>query len=289
MDEAQQEADYKKELEASGVEIPVDDSVESKKVEETPPEEPKPGKVEEPEKPLEPESKEVHKRSVYDALKEKKADLRSEREAREQAERERDELKRQLDDISQVNTPEKKETPTDLMEYAEQAGADPELVRRILEAKSAPIVDPEIAHRLEKFEQWQKQNAHVLEKQMFEEEFNRTVPTLQTMFPSANAEELSAMKSELDKFAHTTGMHDKELDYVAFKHREQLSALVSPRVRGMESKGRNQVEDSPTDWNPNADLTQMSAKQLETWEAEYNKAANAERNLVGSGKNRTML
>lgn len=291
MDESQIEADYKKELEANGVELPVDDSVESEKAEEAPPEAPKAEeKAEEAEKTPESEPREPRKRSIYDDLKEKKADLRSEREAREQAERERDELKQKLDEFSRTNSPEhKSDVPTDVLEYAEQAGADPELVRRILEARPAPVVDPSIAKGIEEFQQWKQQNAQILEKQLFEEEFTRTVPALQSMFPSANAEEINAMKSELDKFAHTPGMHDKDLDYVAFKHKEQLGALVSPRVRGMESKGRNQVDDSPTDWNPGADLTQMSAKQLEAWEAEYKKAVESSKSLVKSPGGKTIL
>lgn len=286
MDDAQKEADYKKELEANGVDIPENDSVESEKEEETP-EAPEAELAEEAEKQPEPEPRERVARQLSDKYKEKKAELKSEREAREQAESERDELKNQLDNISRTNSPENNGVPTDLMEYAEQAGADPELVRRILEARPVQVVDPSIAKGLAEFQQWKQQNSQVIEKQMFEEEFTRTLPALQSMFPNANTEELGAMKSELDKYAHTTGMHDKDLEYVAFKHRENLSALVSPRSRGMESKGRNQVEDSPTDWNPNADLTQMNATQLDAWEKKYNEAGK--KSIVGSGNNRRML
>lgn len=291
MDEAQKEADYKKELQDAGVEIPVDDSVESEKVEETPEAPEADKKAEEAEKPNESESREPRKRSIYDDYKDKKVELKSEREQREQAEHERDELKRQLEEVSQANSPEHKASPNGLLEYAEQAGADPELVKRIVEEarNGQQQIDPELKGRLERFENWQKQNASVLEKQMFEEEFNRTVPTLQSMFPTANTEELGTLKSELDKLSHSKEMHDKELDYVAFKHREHLSAFVSPKKVGMESKGRNQVGDNSSEFNPTADLTKMNAKELDAYEASYRKMVSEQGGVSGTGKNKILL
>jgi hypothetical protein len=277
---------YKKELQDAGVEIPV---AETPKEEETP-KEPEVEKTEEPEKPLETEPREQRKRSIYDDLKEKKQDLRAEKDAREQAERERDELRSQLESFQKENNLPEEES-NDLLEYAAQKGADPELVKRIVdEARSnQPQIDPELRSRLDKFENWQKQNAVVIEKQMFEEEFNKTIPSLKELFPSANPDELNTMKVELDKLSHSQEMHDKPLDYVAFKHREQLNAFISPRKVGIESKGRNQVEETPTEFNPNADLSKMSAKQLEAWEATYRAAINEQSGVTGNGKKKMLL
>lgn len=292
MDEAQKEADYKKILAENGVDLPKEEVEEPKpELEKEPAKEPEAAPEKEPEKPLVEEPKVERKRTIYDDYKEKKAEVKSEREAREEAEHERDELKRQLESLQDPDRVEKKEDPKDVLEYATEKGADPELVRRIIDEARAnqPKLDPEISQRLDRFESWQKQNAHVLEKQMFDEEFAQAAPKLKELFPGATAEELTAMKPELDKLSHSKEMHDKELDYVAFKNREHLSTLISPHKRGMESKGRNQVEDNSFEFDPSADLSRMNFAQQEAWNKMYQSAVATEKEKLHTSAGKRII
>lgn len=277
----QSEEDYKKELAAAGVEIPEDTPPEESTVEEPKvetPEEPKqePKKEEEPEKP---EEVIERKRSIYHDLKEKKHELRSEREAREQVEQERDELRRRLEEIQGANGSDA-EKSKDVVKYAEEVGADPVLVQRIIEEARAGVkaeIPEDLKNGLEEFKSWKQQNAELMDKQLFEKEFVQAIPSIQQMFPNATQEEITAMKSELDKLSHSKEMHDKELDYVVFKNRAHLESFVSPKKRGIESRGRIDSDDNSTEFNPNVDFSKMSPAQLETWEKTYAKAVEQDR------------
>ncbi len=75
--------------------------------------------------------------------------------------------------------------------------------------------------------------------------------------------------------SHSKDWHDKDLEYVAFKHKQELSALVSPKIKGMERKGRNDIDDNSFEFDPNADLSKMSQDAREKWYAEYQKAGKS--------------
>jgi hypothetical protein len=226
------------------------------------------------------EPKEQKKRSIYDKLKSTKSDLRSERELREQAERERDDFKRLLEERANAATPqERQEAQDELDAYAQEIGADAQALKRmkalfLKDVPQASLSDEDRA-AIEEIRQFKAQNQKVMEKQLFEEEFRSTVPTLKDMFPSASDEELDAMKGKLDELAHTKDFHDKSLDYVAFKHRTQLEQLVSPKKRGLEPRSRQEATEESFDFDPNADLSKMTPKQLEKWEANYRKLTSS--------------
>ena len=77
--------------------------------------------------------------------------------------------------------------------------------------------------------------SQAVEKQMFEEDFQKVTPALKELLPTASAEEMQAVKKEIDRLSHTKELHDKPLDYIAWKHKDTLTALVSPKKRGLES------------------------------------------------------
>lgn len=263
---------YKKELADAGVDV--------SDLKEEASEEPKEEVSEEPKEPNEPltteEPKEQRKRSIYDEYKEKKSELKTERELRADIERERDELREKLNAVATATTPtERADAQDELDAFASEIGADPQAIKRMRELflkDVKPQVDPELAKDLQEFKAWKAQNSEVVEKQLFEQEFSKVTPTIKDMFPKVSPEELSAIKTRLDEIAHSKEYHDKDLDYVAFKNKEILSALVSPKKRGLETRGRADAQGEESfDFDPNADYSKMSLKERERWETEYKK------------------
>jgi hypothetical protein len=286
------EEEYLKELEESGVDV-TDVTTEEPIPEESQPVEPEVPKEEEPKETetIEPEPKEQHKRSIYEEYKEKKAELKSERDLREQAERERDELRTKYESLQNADTPKEKQEATDKLEqFAKKIDADPQALKEMRELflADAPKTDPAIAEKLEKFEAWQRENAKVIEKSRFEEEFTSVLPTLKETLPNASDEELTKIKARIDELSHTKEYHDKELDYVIFKNKTELSKLVSPKKRGMESKDKKDVMEESFDFDPNADYSKMTIKEREQWEEGYKKFTSGE-GIVKDGKGRSLL
>lgn len=262
------EEEYKKELLANGVDVPDVKEPETKEPAQEPEE--KEPKEDLPETPKE-------KRSIYDEYKDKKLELKEERERREVVEQELAELRQKLD---KADTPKEKEAVGDeFEEFAKEINADPEALRkmRALFLKDVkPSDDPDLKKDLEEFKAWKSQNQQAIETQAFEKEFSQVAPALKELFPDATADEINDIKKELDSLSHTKEMHDKELDYVIFKHKEDLKAFVSPKKRGMESKERQDINSDTIDFNPEADYSKMTAKEREQWEAAYKNLSKRE-------------
>lgn len=276
-----EETKYKEELLKNGVDLPELKAEEKK--EEAPAPEVKKEEPKEPE-PLQEEPKEQRKRSIYDDFKENKRELKSERELREQAERERDDLARQVANFNQQGT-EDEEPEDEFTAFARKTNADPEAVRELVAlARKGNQIDPALQKDLQEFKKWKSQNAGVLESQMFAEEFAKTLPSLKEMFPTVDENELSSLRKEIDVISHKTEWHDKDLDYVVFKNKDHLSQFVSPKKKGMETKGRADVDVSTFEFDGNADLSKMSSEERSKWEAEYHKAGKANEIRTEGGK-----
>lgn len=260
---------------------------------ETPEAEPKPEGESEDEPEVEVETlkiepKEPKKRSIYHDLKDTRNDLKSEREAREKAERELTELKSKLDAKPPTET-----KADDLDAFAAKIGADPQALKEMKEffIKDLPqsTISPELQTKLEEFEKWQQSNSSAIEAQQFETEFQSAVPQIQKMFPNASVEDIASMKKEIDTLAHSPEFHDKEIDYIAFKNQEKLATFITPRKRGLESKGRVDATHTPTTFDPNADITKMSPKEAEAWEKSYNETMKNSELTTDSIGRRVML
>ena len=237
--------------------------------------------------PLQIEPKEQKPRSIYDEYKDKKAELKSERELREQAERERDELKATLEAAARAVTPKQKQDAADELEaFAQKIKADPAAIREMRDLflkGHKPEIDEALLNDLKEFKDWKAQNAEAIEAQRFEAEFQQSQPALKELFPAASPEEMQAIKKELDVLSHTKEFHDKPLDYVAFKHKEKLGALISPRRRGMESNERkHDAESDSFEFDPSADLSKMTPKQAEQWERHYRSLGKSDALLTGA-------
>lgn len=213
------------------------------------------------------------KRSIYKDLKDTRKEMKTERELRLQAEAERDELKQKLEAVNTAATPsERKEAVSDLEAFAKEIDADPATLARMREVflkdLNVPQVDPEA---LQRFMDWEKNNREAIDTQSFEAEFRTALPSIKSMFPDATQEEIDVIKTKINEIAHTEQYHDKEIDYIVFKNQTSLKELVSPKKRGLESKGRTDATAPEFTFNPNADLSKMSDKELAQWEAEYAK------------------
>lgn len=266
----------KSEYEQMGVELPKEatpETPEALKPETDPapaptetPTEPKDGDTPTGDTPPEP-NPEPRKRSIYHELKDTRKEVKTERELREQAERERDELKAKLAAVSTATTPQEHRQATDELEaYAQEIGADPNALRKMREVFLKGIEVPKVdTSALEEFKAWKEQNSKAIEQQQFEQEFEQ----VRSQFANASPDELSLIKQKLDELAHTPEFHDKELDYVIYKNKSVFDSLVSPKKRGIESKGRVDATAPTFTFDPNADITKMSATELEAWEKQY--------------------
>jgi hypothetical protein len=287
MPTADEEA-YKKELADNGVELPEEKkdepdkpAEEAPKPKEEPKAEPEKDKPEDPKTPLSEDPKEPPKpRSIYDDLKDKKKEVKTERELRVEAERQRDELQQKQDAQDELDV------------FAAEIGADPVAIKKMRDLFLKGY-QPEGNNSISKedfdaFKTWQADHAKTVEKQVFEEEFAAVTPTIKEMFPKATDEELGAIKIKLDELGHTKEWHDKSLDYVVFKNKDTLAALVSPKKRGMEPKERKDFDENSFEFDPNADLSKMTMKQRELWEEHYHKATKSE-SLAEDGQGRKIL
>lgn len=242
-----------------------------------PKEEPKPeDEKPEPTESLQTEPQAAPKRSIYQDLKETRREVKTERELRETAEKERDEMKAKLDAVATATTTtERTEAIDDLEAFAKEIDADPAYLKKMqqvfLKGLDIPKVDPAA---LERFTKWEAENSQAIEAQSFEKEFQGVVPSLKVAYPDATADELSLIRTKLDELAHTDQYHDKELDYVLFKNQDVIKTLVSPKKRGIESKGRIDATAPTFTFDPNADISKMSAQEYSAWEKAYKEATS---------------
>jgi hypothetical protein len=269
------EEKYKKELAEAGVDLPNKDS-EAKAKEEADAK----AKAEEDAKNINNKPPDEQKSpSIYDEYKAKKAELKSERELRETTEKERDELRTKLEALEKAGTPEEKQIATDdLEEFAKEINADPLALKKMRELflKDYHPTDESLRKDLNEFKAWKTQNQQVLEKQMFENEYSKTIPTLKDLFPSATDDEQKAIKEKLDSISHTKEWRGHPLDLIALRNKDTLSALVSPKKRGMETKEHKDVQFDSSEFDPNADYSKMSLKEREAWEENYRKVTKSD-------------
>lgn len=287
-----EEENYLKELADAGVDVTDVTETPAEETPEVTEEKPVEKSTEEVSETLVTEPKEHHKRSIYDEYKDKKSELKSEKEAREQVERERDELKQRLEALQNADTPqERREAQDEIDAFAEEIGADANAIRRMQElfSKNVKPVDESLARDIQEFKQWKTENSQVIEKSRFESEFQAATPTLTELLPNASTEEMATVKARVDELSHMKEFHDKELDYVIFKNKDELSKLVSPKKRGMEQRGRKDAVEESFDFNPDADYSKMSLKEREIWEEGYKKFTSGEGLVTDSNGKRLLI
>lgn len=227
-------------------------------------------------------SRHERKRSIYDEYKEKKSELKSERELRLQMEEKNRELEARLAQFGKENPEETKaEITEDIEAFAVKIGADAETLKemkRLFLKGVTPekAVDDETLKALEEFREWKQVQKQQDDVKAFEEEFNSVLPQLRTEYPNATDTEIKSIKQKLDELAHTKDFHDKELEYVLYKNKDTIATLVSPKKRGIETRQPVDMGTQDFEFDPNADVTKLSPKQQEMWMKEYEKMSSSD-------------
>jgi hypothetical protein len=230
------------------------------------------------------------KRSIYDEYKDKKSEARTEKERADNAERERDELKTKLEALQNADTPKDKQDALDELEkFAQETDADPAYLKKFRDLILKDInikPDESMKKDLEEFKAWKSDNQKNLDQSNFESEFNKATSSLKELFPTATDDEMKTIKGELNKLAHSVGWNDKELEYIAFKNKTNLNALISPKKRGMENRDKKEGDEISTEFDPNADYSSLSPKEREVWEKGYKEMSKKSSGLTtdSSGK-----
>lgn len=195
-----------------------------------------PAEVTPPEVVPEPKVELPTKRSIYQDLKEKKAEVREAKEEVETVRAENARLAQELEDLKQAKaeakTPAEKRTVDEEIEaFAESIEADPEAIAGLI-----PILEK----RLGKGESLSKEDLDFIkqvkaEQQKtagqiaFNNEWDGFVPSLKAEFPHVSDTDLTSVRKEVERLAHTPEFHDKEIDYIYFKTKNSLSKLISPK------------------------------------------------------------
>lgn len=177
-------------------------------------------------------------RTIYDDLKDKKIQVKeakSEIELLKSQLAEKDQLITDLaEKAKSAETPaEKQEVSDDIKAIAEEIGASPEGIAKLTDFLTKSLVKPDgqqiSKEDLDALKNFRQSKAQQEAQVQFAGEWNAFEPALKTEFPHVNAEDLAVVKKEVDRLAHTTQYHDKEIDYIYFKEKQKLAKLISPQ------------------------------------------------------------
>ncbi len=124
-------------------------------------------------------------------------------------------------------------------EIAERRNLDAEGLTEIIELAKTQVMkdmeekgllkkdmDPTILEKLKVLDKIQEEQAEKAEQIHDEQEWMSVLPTLQKTYPNAPANLLADAKKTLLEIAHTKEFHDKDMDYVAFKAKDKLDAIL---------------------------------------------------------------
>lgn len=293
------EAAYKKYLSENGIEVEEDTTVaqqvETKPdVDEEVDEESNDTKSEDTQETTKPKQKEAPKKdSIYTEYKNKKRALREKEEEVQTIsekntilEKELQEKNAKIAELQQLankatTSVEKQEVKDGIEALAEEYSLDrsflnklsSELLKKVKPAETQTI-DPEYTSKVKQ----------IVETQEFNQEFEETLPFIEETFGKLSKDDVKNLRTELDKLAHSKGFNDKDLDYIIFKNRSQLSSIITPKRRGIETRTQNEeksVDEEPKiDFNQAPDFDNMTEAQVKAWETEYKKLKSNTKGLT---------
>ena len=176
------------------------------------------------------------KRSIYQDLKEKKAEVREAKGEVEAMRVENTRLAEEIETLKQAKTPV---ADDEIVAFAESINADPEAIAGLI-----PILEK----RLKKGEIFSKEDLDLIkqvkaEQQKmegqiaFNNEWDVFIPSLKTEFPHVSDADLINVRKEVERLAHTPEFYDKEIDYIYFKTKNLLSKLISPKRPSIDGGG----------------------------------------------------
>lgn len=208
--------------------------------------------------PEEPEQKPpvtpvIKKRSIYDEYKDEKNERKAWQGIAQQAlQAQGIELtgKESLEDFQallkkkdEAVTPlEKSEADDELTTFAKEQGMDPDALKKLtgIILKNVPTAEkPPEGLKPEEVEEWR---AGMAKLKLAEENqaIDAQAPVVRTQLKDLGFEvhddgELTKVMSRIKELSHTAEFHDKEIDYIVFKNRAELTKLVSPKKESFEA------------------------------------------------------
>ena len=222
-------------------------------------------------------------RTVYDDLKERKAeakafkaialnalrDLGVELSGKESLE----DLQVLLQNRTDAETPaEKSEANDELAAFAQKQGMDPEILKELtgIILKSVPTQEAPQGLTADEMERWRADQAELkLSKE--NAAIDALAPTVREQLKVLGHEvhdeaEFTKVMSRVKELAHTEKFHDKELDYIVFANRAELSKLISPKKDSFEPGGQHGGEGGGTgvDYSQTPSPTQMAQEMTST-------------------------
>jgi hypothetical protein len=223
----------------------------------------------ETEKPDEPIIKKP--RSIYDDLKDKKHEVKSEKARADAAEAKAAELQGLLDAKKDADTPaEKKEAAKDIKEFADKHGYDPEQIEELTGILAAKLPKPDAVLTPEEADAWRADRAKSA-RTAEDNAIDAEAPKVKTLAKELGFEihddaEAVAIMAEVKRLAHTKDFHDKPVDYIVFAKRAELSKLVSPKRPSFEQGGqRGDAEpEGETDFSATKGITPEMAGKANT-------------------------
>jgi len=137
------------------------------------------------------------------------------------------EAKKKIEELTNLsNQGEGVKKDEDIEAYMAKTGFDRETVEGLLELAEKRLLNPERVAALNTAESIVKE-AQI--EEAFAKEFTTYgEPELKKHFPNITAEQLTGAKALLDQVAHTKDFKDKTLDFIIFKHLDELGKLVTP-------------------------------------------------------------
>lgn len=198
---------------------------------ETPEDKPEEKKDDEPapEVPLQ------KKRSIYDDLKDTRKELK---EARARIQ----ELEGGKPADKPADAPPKEDEPADELEaYAKENNLDAKALGRLADiiTKRVPSAELSKAERdqLSELKAWQTEQLSKEQRAAEDKEVLATAQNVKTQLEIHDDAELDSVMKEIVRLSHTEEFYDKEVDYIVYKRKAELSKLVSPRKPSFESGG----------------------------------------------------
>jgi hypothetical protein len=151
-----------------------------------------------------------------------------------------DEFKTRISELETAlaGRPGTKKSDDAIKAYAEKYDADEEQIRELREALGVP--DKKVVEapgKISAEDQATNDRAReIVANQMFNDEYVKlAVPQLQTLYPTATAQQLEKAKEIVEQIATTEEYLDKSLDFVVFKNKDAFEKLFAPDRKGPET------------------------------------------------------
>lgn len=147
-----------------------------------------------------------------------------------------DALKDQLKKLSKGDTTEKEESDA-IDVLAEEHDVSPELVKGILALTKKGVEIPKETQ--EKIDRAAQASEEQEETTYFEKEWSGLTTVVEEEYPKSTKPQIKRARDLMDKLSHIEKYHDKDLDYILFKERNQFKDIF---VEGRRTSETSKVD-----------------------------------------------